>query len=351
MGKSMKIKKYFYDVAFNKKKGTTASLVRFITISLSGIYHMLLRWLIFINTCGLLPRFKPKAKIISIGNITAGGTGKTPFEMFIVNNYLDKNKTAIISRGYNDDELNLLQYNLPQVKILSGKNRIQLIKSAQKLFNIEVILLDDGFQQWRIKKDLEFVLIDASNPFSNNRLLPAGLLREPLDSLKRADAIILTKTNEAANNIESTKETIRRYNKNADIIECSHRAVEIYEPAKKKTLNLESLKDKRIYTFCAIGSASSFRNSLEEKGLNIVGFKDYIDHYQYGTGDIDSIIKEAKDKKAEVIMTTEKDWMRLDANMIWKLSNSHKFYLLRIIIELNKNQNILNEKLSMALNN
>jgi tetraacyldisaccharide 4'-kinase len=318
---------------------------------LSCLYHLLLRGLIFINTSGFLPRFKSKAKLISIGYITAGGTGKTPFEMFVVKNYLDKNKTAIIARGYNDDELNLLQYNLPQVKILSGKNRIKLIKRAQKLFNIEVILLDDGFQQWRIEKDLEFVLIDASNPFSNRKLLPAGLLREPLDSLRRADVIVLTKTNEAVNSIDSTKKIIRRYNKKADIIESSHKAVEIYEPANKKTFSLESLRNKKIYTFCAIGSASSFRNSLEEKGHEVVGFKDYIDHYQYSAGDIDSIIKDAKKKKADVIMTTEKDWMRLDANMIWKLSNNHKFYLLRIVIEINKNRNILNEKLSMVLNN
>jgi tetraacyldisaccharide 4'-kinase len=298
----------------------------------------------------VIPRVNFEKKIISIGNITAGGTGKTPFEMFMVNNLLAHKKVVIISGGYNSDELDLLQYNLPLVKILSGKNRIQLIKKAQELFNPDVIILDDGFQQWRIKKDIEIVLIDSSNPFSNGRLLPAGLLREPLSSLRRADILMLTKVDENPEGLASIRKLIQNINRKALILECNHKASGFYEPINKNNLGLESLEGKKVFTFCAIGSAESFRRTLKKIGVNSVGYRDYLDHYQYKDSDINDIISKATSSKAEVIITTEKDWMRLDANMIWNLSKNHKFYLLKIAIELIDKKEALNEKISHLFN-
>ncbi|MDP8260962.1 MAG: tetraacyldisaccharide 4'-kinase [Candidatus Kappaea frigidicola] len=346
----MKLKEYLYQVTINGKRGPFAFLVRLFLLLLSCIYFVLVKALVFIYTSGLTSRVTCKKKIISIGNITAGGTGKTPFEMFLVNNFLAQKKVVIISRGYNNDELDLLQYNLPKVKILSGRNRIQLIEKAQKIFDPDIIILDDGFQQWRIKKDIEIVLIDSSNPFSNNKLLPAGLLREPLSSLSRADIFVLTKADECPEGLTSIRKLIQNINHEALVLECNHKASEIYEPISKNNLNIELLKNKKVFTFCAIGSAESFRRTLKNLEVNIVGYKDYLDHHQYTNNDIDIIIRAAAASKTEVIITTEKDWMRLDANMIWQLSNGHKFYLLKIDIELIGKKEILNEKLSQLFN-
>ena len=306
--------------------------------------------LVFFYTGGLIPRVAFDKKIISIGNITAGGTGKTPFELFMVNTFLAQKKVTIISRGYNDDELDLLQYNLPQAKILSGKNRIELIKKAQNFYNPDIIILDDGFQQWRIKKDIEIVLIDSSNPFSNGRLLPAGLLREPLSSLKRADVFVLTKVDECPENLSSIKKVIKKINHKALMLECYHKASGLYEPIAKKNINLELLQNEKVFTFCAIGSAESFKRTLKKLNVNIAGYIDFLDHHQYTNNDINTIVNAATASEAKIIITTEKDWMRLDTNMIYKLSGKHKFYLLKIAIELIDKKEIINEKLSKLLN-
>ena len=347
----MELKKYLYQIAIDKKGGIIAFIIRLFLPLLSYIYFVFVKMLAFIYTSGLISMAASDKKIISIGNITVGGTGKTPFELFVINTFLTQKKVAIISRGYNDDELDLLQYNLPRVKILSGKNRIQLIKKAQNLFNPDIIILDDGFQQWHIKKNIEIVLIDSSNPFSNGRLLPAGLLREPLSSLRRADVFVLTKVDECPESLSSIKKVIKKINHKALMLECFHKARGLYEPINKKNINLESLQNKKVFTFCAIGSAESFKRTLKKLNVNIVGYKDYLDHHQYTNNDINTIINAVIVSKAEIIITTEKDWMRLDTNMIYKLSGNRKFYLLKIAIELIDKKEKLNEKLSKLFNN
>lgn len=347
----MECKEYLYNVIINNERGIIPLLIRTFFLVLSFIYFLLVKGFSFLCASGIISSYISDKKIISVGNITVGGTGKTPFELYLVETFFQERKVAIISGGYNEDELNLLQYKLPQVKILSGKNRINLIRRAQSLFDLDIIILDDGFQQWRIKKDIEIVLIDASNPFSNGRLLPAGLLREPLSSLKRADIFVLTKVAESMQDLGLIKAKIQEINKKAVIFECNHRAVGVYEPIDKKDLLLESLRGRRIFTFSAIGSSESFRRTLEHLDVNIVGSKDYLDHHKYVKTDIDNIINAASDSQAEIIITTEKDWMRLDANMVWKLSNNQKFYLLKIAIEPITEQKILNEELSKLFPN
>ena len=347
----MKLKKYLYQVVINNKSGIMAFFIRLFFLFLSYAYFALVKIAVFVYTSGLISKATFKKKIVSIGNITAGGTGKTPFEIFLVNSFFREKKVVIISGGYNSDELDLLQYNLPQVKILSGRNRMQLIEKAQNLFNPDIIILDDGFQQWRIKKDIEIVLIDSSNPFSNGKLLPAGLLREPLASLMRADVLVLTKVDECSEGLNSIKKVIQNINNKALVLECNHKASGLYEPINKKNKNLKLLINEKVFTFCAIGSAESFRRTLKKLNVNIAGYKDYLDHYKYGDDDIDAIINAATVSKAKIIITTEKDWMRLDANMVWKLSNNHRFYLLKIAIELVDKKEMLNEKLSQLFNN
>ncbi|MCK4519412.1 MAG: tetraacyldisaccharide 4'-kinase, partial [Candidatus Omnitrophica bacterium] len=341
-----RFKEYLYNVATSRQKGVLASILRFILLIFSYLYWACLELVIFLSWARVLPYYKPEVKVISVGNITMGGTGKTPFEEYLIKRFFISKKVALVSRGYNSDELNLLQYNLPGIKILSGKNRAGLIKRAIKYFKPDLIVLDDGFQQWRVSRDINIVLIDAICPFGNQRLIPRGLLREPVGHLRRADIFVLTKAALGQANLPRLKALLKRIKPEVPVVEAEHRPSCLYEPLKDKNLSFKEIEGKKVLGFCAIGSPSSFRATLSNLGAEVSDFVNFIDHYQYKNRDIDSLINKARAMKVKALITTEKDWMRLDANMIFKLSREFKFYVLKIKIEILKGEERLDEYIS-----
>jgi tetraacyldisaccharide 4'-kinase len=321
------MREYLYGLVTDKKKGFIAGLIKVLLSCLAFIYGLAVRALIFIY--GVRPR-QLKCRVISVGNITLGGTGKTALVEFIAR-YLKQegHEVAVLSRGYkrkikirglkNDDyamtgdEPRMLKNNLEGVPVLVGPDRIRSGNSAIRDHAADTVILDDGLQQWRIKKDLEIVTIDASNPFGNCRLLPAGILRQPISTLSKADLFILTKT-DLNPNTEWIKNYLKRINPAADIFESIHKPAGFYKLGEgKNLLAADIFKGKTVTAFSGIADPFYFENTLRNLNVRIgLSFR-FPDHHYYSQKDLNNIAEESKRVNIEAIVTTEKDAARLDA--------------------------------------
>ncbi|HDM37708.1 MAG TPA: tetraacyldisaccharide 4'-kinase [Candidatus Omnitrophica bacterium] len=341
-----KLKRYLLDIAQDKKKDVLSYLLKVLLTLLSYIYWLGIKIIVFLYRKGILRSYKTQSKIVSVGNITLGGTGKTPIEIYLIRNIFSNNKVCLLASGYSEDELNLIQFNLPSVKLLSGKDRVKLTKEAERLINPDVIIIDDGFQHWRLMRDIDIVVIDALNPFGNNHLIPRGILREPLSHLKRADIFFISKVDAATGNLTNLKERLKKLNPKALIIECRYQPLYLYEVKEDNKIELDRIKNKKVLAFCGIGSPLYFRYTLAKMGIKLDLLIEFMDHYQYKRPDIEEIIKKAKRYNSDCIVTTEKDWMRLNSEVIQMIPSEIKFYVLKIEVEITKGKERLIEYLS-----
>lgn len=281
-------------------------------------------------------------KVISIGNITTGGTGKTPAAIALAGEAKKRGfDPCILTRGYKGrakgpcfvsrgegplldekdagDEPFMMANRLRGIPIVKGADRYEAGLFAIKELSADspqpsakmLFILDDGFQHWRLFRDKDILLIDAEDPFDTRRLLPVGLLREPLKEIKRANIIVITNTdNTRQEAISSLIEEIRPYNGRALIFPAEHRPLR-FEGHLGETMPLKWAEGKNFFAFCGIGNPESFQKTLSSTGCKIAGIKTYRDHYKYKQKDIDDILKEAQKNNADWIVTSEKDMTRL----------------------------------------
>jgi len=279
------------------------------------------------------------AIVISIGNITLGGTGKTPAVIdlamearkrglnpcILTRGYRGKAKeTCFISRGEGPllnaeqagDEAYLMAEKLKGVPIIKGKDRYRAGRFALEndqlaitpLPHSKLFILDDGFQHWKLHRDMDILLIDATNPFGNRKLFPEGIMREPFSALKRADIMVITKSDIAGQEkINAVTREIRKYNHQAPVFTASHRPVSLID-ISGQTEALDSLKGKKIYAFAGIANPGYFHATLKNLGAYIDGTEKFRDHHFYTQKDLDIIEKEAAGLD---IVTTEKDLVKL----------------------------------------
>jgi len=262
---------------------------------------------------------KASAPVISVGNLTLGGTGKTPLVAWLAHWFAQHNKNpAIISRGYKaktgqlSDEAAELKILLPTVPHYANKQRIIAAGEAVTKGS-DVLLLDDGFQHRQISRDLNLITIDATDPFGCNRIFPRGLLREPLWGLKRADALVLTRTDQVSiktrNEIqEQCFQFVGSHDK--PWIETEHRPSNL-RLVDGTTQPLKTLQDKRILSLSAIGNPGAFHRTLTTLGHEPVATLTFPDHHTYTTDDIHRISEETESVGAEIIVTTLKDLVKL----------------------------------------
>jgi tetraacyldisaccharide 4'-kinase len=298
--------------------------------------------------------------VLSVGNITLGGTGKTILVEFIAK-YLRQNghNVAILTRGYKrktsnfklqtsnyetmGDEPYMLFKKLGDTPIIVEADRIRGAKKAIKEHCADTVILDDGFQQWRIFKDLEIVAIDTTNPFGNRHMIPRGILREPLSSLKRADIFMLTKTN-LNNKIADLKFILNRLNPKATIIESSHEPIGFYYYGRPDELfNINALKGKTVSLFSGIGDPDSFENLIKSLGINIGLSLIFNDHHSYTQEDLDKIIRGSKERGIDTVITTEKDVVRLYELRV--TSYELRILILRIELKVAKNEDEFRNRL------
>ena len=275
--------------------------------------------------------------VVSVGNITAGGTGKTPLVMGLARWVRDEGlPVAVLSRGYRGrhrgrilevsdgetvkvsfeeagDEPCLLAHNLPGIPVVVSRHRHEAGLYARKHFGTEVFILDDGFQHLALERDLDVVLMDSSDPVGNGCLLPQGPVREPIDQLARADVVVLTragggKGGSGAGGLRKPSFT------ELPVFRADHVITGIAFPGSGETRPVEFLRGKRVAAFAGIGNPSVFRDSVVAAGAEVVGFTGFPDHHPYSAGEIESLLDAARVSGADLILTTEKDWVRMAAH-------------------------------------
>lgn len=265
----------------------------------------------------LMKSHKPNAPVISIGNITTGGTGKTPLVIWLCG-YLKEHdmNCSILTRGYKadhgklTDEPAILAKSCTNARVIVDPDRFKGAQKALSDPDTKVLVMDDGFQHRRLYRDLDIVAIDSTCPFGYGKLLPAGLLREHLGGLRRADAAVITHYEQAQAEITyDLIEHIKKINPNIVVAKAMHEhpyAVMI----KGKKISIEELKEKKIFAFCGIGNPDAFLNNLEKLGFDVVGHKIYNDHHDYTAENMSDIYEEARYLNADVVLSTEKDWVK-----------------------------------------
>ncbi len=308
---------------------------------ISLVFRQVVLIRLFLYRERLLRSYPLGCQVISVGNVTAGGTGKTPVvEIFARELQKQGRRVAILSRGYRKKELPwyrkfeekylpprvvsdgetllldsemggdepyMLASNLPGVVVLVDKDRVKSGKYAVSRFKSDILLLDDGLQYQRLRHHVDVVLVDKTNPFGNGNLLPRGVLREPARNLKRADFVFITKSDGAS---EELRECVRKFNPKADIIECCHMPRFLRNVYSDETISLEWLAGKRVAALSGIAVPQSFENSLRRLGAALISFERYADHHRYQAQEIIDAINKAHKRGAAALITTEKDAVR-----------------------------------------
>jgi tetraacyldisaccharide 4'-kinase len=222
---------------------------------------------------------------------------------------------AILTRGYKaakgqNDEPGMLAKNCPAAKVVINPDRLAGAIEAVKKHRAQALIMDDGFQHRRLHRDIDIVTIDAMQPFGYGRLLPAGLLREPVSALKRAQAVIITRCDLVSrNNLSELVGAISMINPNLIVAQTIH--CPVFAVSGDKQIPLEEFRDKKTYAFCGIANPQAFLATVGVVGADIVGSKIYDDHHNYKVNDINDIYRDAAKLGAQMILTTEKDYNKL----------------------------------------
>ena len=362
-----RLEQFAIDVILERRHGVRAALLRALLYALSFIYERLVQLRLFLYRHRLLREHTLGCLVISIGNLTVGGTGKTPIvEKFARALRAGGRRVAILSRGYKSvprrsrkkswnpfvtkspepprivsdgksllldsltagDEPYMLANNLKDVIVLVDKDRVKSGLFAIKELKADTLLLDDGLQYLHLKHRLDIVLIDRQAPFGNEHLLPRGTLREPPRNLRRASYIFITKSSGEPN--DQLIKRIRRYNRTAEIIECAHQPLHLQNVLTGEQLPLESLRETYIGSIWGIAAPESFEEGLQKLGARLELSKRYTDHHRYTEAELNSFITRCVRRDLEMIVTTEKDAVRFP-----RLTKTDvPIYFLRVEIEI-----------------
>jgi len=346
-----KILKKIERIIFSKKKAGLISFESFLFL-LSIIYGSTMKIRAILYNISLLKAKKLPCIVISIGNITSGGTGKTPMTIYIAK--LLKRigyKVAVISRGYkgltektggivsdgktifmkaneSGDEPFMIANRLKNIPVIVGKNRFNAGMTALNIFNIDVIVLDDAYQHLKLKRDINLVLLDKNDPFGNNYILPRGSLREPISSLMRSDTIILTRS-DSKSDMEKAS-SLSKFQKNIygkPIFKAIHTPI-IYKIIKDKniisdkisTQNFDLLRGQKVFAFSGIARNIDFINAVEGLNCKLEGFKEFPNHHPYSNNDLNNIFQLLDKLKVNFVLTTEKDYAKLANRVKWPVS-------------------------------
>jgi tetraacyldisaccharide 4'-kinase len=261
--------------------------------------------------------------VVSVGNLTAGGTGKTPCVEYLAGFFRDRDRrVCLLSRGYGssegaNDEALVLEENLPDVPHLQGPDRVLLARTALDELESEILILDDGFQHRRLHRDLDIVLLDATAPWGHGHLLPRGLLREPPSSLKRAHAVLLTRCDQVAEaDLERLRQQARRLAPQAVLAETVHRPVGLVN-GSGQTAPLGLVRGAPVAAFCGLGNPEAFRRTVRDLDANLVAFRAYPDHHPYRREDVEELQCWAASLPANaILLTTQKDLVKLRVDQL-----------------------------------
>jgi tetraacyldisaccharide 4'-kinase len=363
------------DVIFGRAKGFRATLMRFLMSALSGLFRILVQLRLWRYRSGWKPQHHLGTQVVAVGNITVGGTGKTPVVELLARSLRDRGRrVAILSRGYKSrkldqaqnwqdaggrkipaeampkvvstgsallldskfagDEPFMLAKNLEGVSVVVDKNRVKSGRFAVSQLNADTLLLDDGMQYLDLAHGLDIVLVDAGAPFGTGALLPRGTLREPPKNLRRAGYILITKCDGRSN--EELIRRIRRHNRTAEIIECAHGPIHLENVFTRERQPLDFLKGKWVGAISAIAVPEAFEGALEKLGARVEIRRHFADHHRFSARDVEKFMQRCVERDMEIIVTTEKDAVRFPR----PASIDVPVYFLRIEVEILKGREI-----------
>jgi tetraacyldisaccharide 4'-kinase len=339
---------FLLEVILEERPGKRAAIIRTVLFGCSKLFEAAIRARRFLYNFRILRDSTLGVQVIAIGNLTVGGTGKTPVVEKFARELRDAGRNvAILSRGYRSkgkpfhvwltnkvlfrddttpprvvsdgrsllldsemagDEPYMLASNLRDVVVLVDKDRVKSGRYAIEKFGCDTLLLDDGFQYWKLRgRRSDIVLIDRQQPFGNERLLPRGTLREPPSHLARATTIFITKSD---GNTAELRRRITQYNPKAGIIECIHHPLYLEDVFTGQRVGLDFLTGQKVATLSGIAQPESFERSLVSLGAELVYSKRFADHHRFSQQEVLKVINRGKKRQANTIITTQKDAVR-----------------------------------------
>ncbi|PIQ85641.1 MAG: tetraacyldisaccharide 4'-kinase [Candidatus Omnitrophica bacterium CG11_big_fil_rev_8_21_14_0_20_45_26] len=280
---------------------------------------------------------------VSVGNITWGGVGKTPLTLYLSRFLLKEHKVPLIlTRGYNADEVREYQANLAQAVIGVGKNRYEIAKRLLKKQKADIAILDDGFQHWQLHRDLNLVVINALNPFGNGTLIPTGILREPLTSLKRAHMIIFNDVNLIdRKNFETLRDQVKQLVPTAEIIEAQREPIFFYQAKSGGRIDVDRMRGRRVTTFSGVGTPRSFQLVLSKLGIKTIRNFEFSDHHAFTARELKEINEVCESSQSDSIITTEKDFFRR-RKLITQIVDP---LILRVYVRITVGEEILKDRI------
>ncbi len=367
----MNLENYLLELINGQKNSIFDKLILAILRMLELIYWFVLKIRKQLYRWGIKKEEKLDARVISIGNITVGGTGKTPVVKLLAERLSkDGYRVVILNRGYKaatkqeiavvsngeeillnadkaGDEAYMLAKMLPDIPVIIGKERFKTGNYACQHFNPDFIIMDDAFQHWQVDRDYDVVVLDATNPFGKEHLLPRGLLREPLSELERADFFIMTKTDQVAEEeLVEINKILKKFNSEAIILRTRHKPTYLRNLITSKKEKV-SLVGQRILAVSGIGNPLYFERSLEKLGGIVVDRIRFADHHSYSKEDLLEIIDVAKNNNIAKIITTEKDAVSIDDKIVAEVGfEDLSFVILGIEIDIIESKGLFDELIS-----
>ncbi len=366
------LEQFAIDVILERRYGKRAALLRVFLFVLSLLFAGVVQLRLWLYRKRFLRNHPLGCVVISVGNLTVGGTGKTPVVELLARTLQEGGRrVAILSRGYKSrrppllkrlhgrltgridesiprivsngehvllgsreagDEPFMLATNLHGVVVLVDKDRVKSGRYAIEHFGADTILLDDGLQYLHLQHRLDIVLVDKQSPFGNEYLLPRGTLREPPGNLRRASYIWVTKS-DGGDNTELIQR-IRRYNRTAEIIECTHQPRHLQEVFTGKWVPLDALRGTYVGAFSAIAAPESFESALQKLGAHVELSRRFIDHHRFSEQEIRAFAARCRRRGVAMIVTTEKDAVRFPKRLALEVP----VYLLRVEIDILRGQ-------------
>jgi len=320
-------------------------------------------------TYGLARTHRLPVPVLSVGNVSVGGSGKTPFVEMLAGRLRERGeRVVIILRGYRGsttkpivvsdgsrvrceppvaaDEAYLLARRLPGVAVVTGADRYRVGQVALEQVECSVIILDDGFQHLRLHRDLDIVLVDSTNPLGYGRLLPSGLLREPLEAIGRADLVVMSHA-DVGRDADLAIQAIRQYAPVAPIVRAVHRPVALVDGRSDERLGLEYLVGRRLLAVSGIANPSRFEATLVRLGALVSAHRIFPDHHRYTSADLKIIYEAAEDVGASMVVTTEKDMVKLAGLSVGE--TGVPLYALSISLELIEGAGLLDAMLNRLM--
>ena len=321
--------------------GLSAGFLRFLLSVAAMGYFLVVRLRNFLYSRGWLKVHHVDAVVICIGNLTTGGTGKTPLVVWackkIISNFksqISNSPCAILTRGYKavkhsgldtqdySDEIAMLAESCPGARIVVNPDRVAGGIEAINELGAKVLLMDDGFQHRRLARDLDIVTIDAMRPFGYGKMFPAGLLREPVTSLKRANAVVITRCDQVDEvDLDMLEKNLRSICSDIVIARAIHAPIYV-RSVNQDNISIEQLRDRKVFAFCGIGNPEAFLGTIRDLKCKLVGSKVFDDHHHYTKECLADISDLAGHLDADLILTTQKDWTKLISDFKGQISDS-----------------------------